>query len=206
MRQLKYALIILALTTSAGAHGQSAKAVTSRINAYSCEALPDPLHVDIQVLDDSERNVALGKLFAKALQDRGVIVSNSAPTTAMLEVRTVRDFQGSPKASIFESGKDREITRNEQEAAVSVQGNIFSNREGSLLGGPKDPPTKFSLNQLGISVTLNRRADGRCLWQGEVLHDLRGQEDPDQLARKLIPILARAVGKSVRNRTVTVNP
>ena len=206
MRQLKYALVILALTTSAAAHAQSAKAVTSRLNAYSCAALPDPLQVDVQVLDNSERNVALGKLFAKALQDRGVVVSKTAPTTAMLEVKTVREFQGSPKATVFESGSDREITRKDQESAVSVRGNIFSNKEGSILGGPKDPPTKFSLNQLGISVTLNRRADGRCLWQGDVLHDLQGQEDPDLLAQKLIPFLARAVGKTVRNRKLTVNP
>jgi hypothetical protein len=206
MRQLKYAVIILALTTGAGAYGQSAKAPTSRLNAYSCEALPDPLQVDVQLLDDSERNVALGKLFTKALQDRGVVVSKTAPTTAILEVRTVREFQGSPKASVFEKGSDRELTRKEQEGAVSMHGNIWSNREGSLLGGPKDPPTKFSLNRLGISVTLNRRADGRCLWQGEVLHDLQSTEDPDLLARKLVPFLARAVGKSVRNRSLTVYP
>jgi hypothetical protein len=55
-----------------------------------------------------------------------------------------------------------------------------------------------------VTATLNSRVDGHCLWQGEVRHDLR-DDDPDEAAKKIMPYLAAAVGKAIKNRPIDLD-
>ena len=205
MRHLNFILVIVALTITVGAHGQPADVPPSRINAFLCGTLPAPLQLDVQVLDNSRRIIAFRDQFEKELQARGVSVSRTAATIVILDFKTVREFQGKPKDAIFERPSDRNITGVGQEGAVPLQGNVWSNKEGSLFGGPKGESDTFSLNQLQVSASINSRTGGHCLWQGEVLHDLHGDEDPDNLTRKILPVLAQAIGKTIRNRALNLN-
>jgi len=206
MRHLNFVLVITLLTTVVGAHGQSADVPPSRINAFACGTLPSPLQLDVQVLDNSDRIVAFRDQFKNELRARGVVVSGTAPTIIILDFRTVREFQGKPRDPVFERRSDQNISGVGQDGAVSLQGNVWSNKEGSLFGGPKGESDTFSLNQLQVSASINSRTGGHCLWQGEVLHDLRGDENPDNLTRKIIPVLARSLGKTIRNRALNLNP
>jgi len=107
---------------------------------------------------------------------------------------------------LFEKRSAQDTSNVAQESTVFMRGNVWSNRDRSILGGPIEQPEKFSLNQLQVSASINRRTDGRCLWQGEVLHDLHGDEDPDAATLKIIPVLARALGKTIRNRPLKIYP
>lgn len=206
MRQSIFALLLIASTATMDAHAQTPTPAKSRINAFACETLPDPLQIDVQVLDDSKQNLTYAGQFANALQARGITVARTAPTTAILEVKTVREFQAAPKGTLFDKRSDPASTGISGESDISVPGNIWSNRASSIFGGPKGPSDKLAVNQLRLSVTLNRRADGHCLWQGEALHELHGDDNPDAVAEKLIPALVRSLGQTVRNKTLTVFP
>ena len=206
MVRLKYALLAIILTASSGAHGQIPDPASSRMNAVSCEKLPAPLAIDVQILDDAKQIVAFKSQFEDDLRSKGVQLSNNAATIAILDIKTVREIQREPKDPPPEGTLDRGVGDLERNTPIFVPGNVFSNKGESILGGDRSQQEGFSLNQLQVSVSLNDRHDGRCIWQGKVLHDLKGDEDPDALTQKFIPILARAMGKSIPNRELTVSP
>ncbi|MDA0653615.1 MAG: hypothetical protein O3C49_10115 [Proteobacteria bacterium] len=206
MRHLKHFFLIIALTMPLGAQGQTPDTPTSRMNALSCEPLPAPLETDVQILDNAERFVAFKAQFEKELRSRGVKLSSTAPLIATLDIRTVREFQSETKDPLFEKHAGQDSSNIGQDSTIFMRGNVFSNRGKSILGGAQGRSEKFSLNQLQVSVSINDRTNGRCLWQGEILHDLHGDDDPDAVTPKTFPFLARALGKPVRNRALTIYP
>jgi hypothetical protein len=56
-----------------------------------------------------------------------------------------------------------------------------------------------------VTANVNRRANGHCVWQGEVRHDLSGEDD-DNATFRVITILANNLGKTVRNKALVVFP
>lgn len=206
MHRLNIAAVIVVLTINSSALGQSTNTPTSRLNAYDCEALRDPLRISVRVLDDAKRYLNFKKLLEEAFKAKGADVTDMAEMVATLDVRTVREFQGQTEDPTFGRATGAGSTNIEQESTVFLRGNVWSNRDKSIFGGAKDQSEKFSLHQLQVSVSVNGRTDGRCYWQGEVLHDLDTDDDPDALTQKIIPVLARALGKTVRNRPLTIEP
>ena len=91
------------------------------------------------------------------------------------------------------------------EGTVFFRGNIWSSTSDSVLGGRKRDRRHLSLNRLQVTATVNSRKNGRCLWQGEVIHDLQG-EDADPATARILPILAQSVGKAVRNQAIDIDP
>jgi hypothetical protein len=204
MRHLKYLLLLALLSMAAGVQAQSPDTPASRINAISCEILPKPLAIDVLVLDNAKTFVKFKSLFEKELRAKGVELSNTAALIATLDIRTVRELPSDPKDPTFQRRFGREDPGIFQDSTQFRRGNVWSNKSGSLLGGPKGELQKFSLNQLHVSVSINRRKGGFCLWQGEVLHDLHGDEDPNAITLKIIPVLARALGKTIRNKPMNI--
>lgn len=206
MQRLNILAVIVALTINGSAIGQTSNKPTSRLNAYECVALRDPMQITVRVLDDAKRILEFKKTLEEELKAKGAELSNMAEMIATLDVRTVREFQGRTKDPTFERGTGAGSTNIQQESTVFLKGNVWSNREKSIFGGPRKQSEKFSLHQLQVSVSVNGRTDGRCYWQGEVLHDLNTDDDPDALTQQIIPILAGALGKTVRNRPLTIEP
>jgi hypothetical protein len=178
--------------------------VTSRMNAFACGTLPSPLRVDVQMLDNAERYVRFRKQFVEALRARGGAAVEGAETILTLDVRTEREFQRRSGGELLELRAGQENKDIGAEGDVFFRGNIWSSTSDSVLGGRKRDLGRLSLNQLQVTATVNDRANGRCLWQGEILHNLQG-EDPDAAAARILPILAGAIGKTVRNQPVDTN-
>ncbi len=199
MHGLKSFAIIIMLTINGGALGQSGDVPTSRLNAYECDSLPKPLRMSVQVLDNAARFIKFKGHLEKEMRAGGTEIAADAPVVLTLDIRTVREFQGETAGTLFELRAGQENTNIGQDGTVFFRGTVWSNRSHSVLGGPKRQSGQTSLNQLQVTANLNRRADGRCLWQGEVLHKLNG-ENADDATLRIITILAGNLGKTVRNR------
>ncbi len=205
MHRLKSFAVIVMLTINCGALGQSADVPTSRLNAYECETLPKPMRMSVRVLDNAERFLKFKGHFEKELREGGAEIAAGAPVVLTLDIRTVREFQGKSPGALFELRAGQENTDIGRDGTIFFRGNVWSNRSNSLLGGPKRQFGQTSLNQLQVTANLNRRTDGRCLWQGEVLHNLNG-ENADNATLRIITILAGNLGKTVRNRALNIYP
>lgn len=176
----------------------------SRINAFACGALPAPLRVDVQVLDNAARYLTFRKRFIEALRAMGGSAVDGAADILTLDVRTEREFQRRAGGELLELRAGQENKNIGDEGDVFFRGNIWSNSSDSVLGGRKRDLGRLSLNQLQVTATINSRKDGRCLWQGEVIHNLDG-EDPDAATHRILPVLARAIGKTMRNQIVDLD-
>ena len=205
MPDLKFLVIILALTINGEALGQSADVPTSRINAYECGSLPKPPSLSVQVLDNAERFLKFKSLFEKELRAAGATIATDAPAIVTLDVQTVREFQENRAGPIAELRAGQENTNIGQDGTVFFRGNVWSSKNSSVLGGPKRLTGKNALNQLQVTANINRRNDGRCLWQGEVLHNLDGN-NADRVTVRILQILATSLGTTIRNKTLNIYP
>lgn len=203
-RLTNFAVIVL-LTINGGALGQSADPPTSRLNAYECGTLPKPLRLSVQLLDNADRFLKFRDFFEKELRAAGAAITANAPIVITLDVRTVREFQRSSPGPLLELRAGQENTDIGKEGTVFFRGNVWSNTSSSVLGGPKRQSGQLSLNQLQVTANVNRRTDGRCLWKGEVFHNLSG-ENADNATLRILTLLAGNLGKTVRNRTMTIYP
>ncbi len=183
---------------------EAGEPVASRMNAFACGTLPSPLKVDVQVLDNAASYLRFQERFVEALRAAGGDSVDGAAIILTLDVQTEREFQRREGGELMELRAGQENTDIGQEGDVFFRGNIWSSTSDSVLGGRKRDLGRLALNQLRVSATANRRDDGRCLWQGEVLHHLNG-EDADVAAIRIMPILAEAMGKTVRNRPVDLD-
>ena len=203
MHYVKSFAVIAVLTINGGALGQSADPPTSRLNAYECETLPKPLRLSVQVLDNAERFLKFKGQFEKELRAGGAEIATDARVVLTLDVRTIREFRDKSASTLFDLRIGKKNTNFGN--VDSLRGNIWSNRRSSLLGGPKRQSGQPALNQLQVTANLDRRSDGRCLWQGEVLHNLNG-ENADNATLQIITILAGNLGKTVRNKALNIYP
>jgi hypothetical protein len=190
-------VFFVALLAAQLAMAQSGDRITGRLDAHICEKLPSPLKIDVQILDNAPRYVRLRDKFIARMNEDGIEMVTGAPYVLMLYIKTVRDFQQSDKSYIGE-------LRIGKGGDVSVRGKIWSNSDDSVLGGRKKSSGRRTVNQLQVTADLNRRDDGRCVWQGKILHELRSG-DPDNAAYHLMPILAGAIGRSIQNKPVNIS-
>jgi len=172
------------------------------LSALACGKLPVPLRVDVEIMDNAERFLRFKDRFVRRLEAGGARVVAGAPQTLMLDVQTLREFDQAEGGELLEFRAGQESGENiGHEGNIFLRGNVWSNRSDSVLGGRKRDPGTLALNRVVVTATINSRVDGRCLWQGEVRHDLE-DEDADEATGKIMPHLAAAVGKTVRNRRI----
>jgi len=202
MHQLAAFLAVLLLVCAQPVNAQEAAApADTRLNAFACEALPAPLRVDVEVLDNAERDLRFRDGFVARLRSAGVEVADNASLIMTLELRKVVEFERREGGELFELRAGQENEDIGREGDLFMRGNVWSNRSDSVLGGRKRDPGQLSVDQLQITASVNRRDDGRCLWRGEVQHELDG-EDADDAMQRLLPLLADALGKTVRDQPV----
>lgn len=202
---LRTVAIIVLLTISGNAVGQSTDEPTSRLNAYQCGDLPKSLQVTVQVLDDTDRFLKFKSHFEKELRATGVKIGAKAPVVVTLDVKTFREFQGNDGGALIELRAGQENTDIGKDGTVRFRSNIWSNRSSSVLGGPKQSSRTRSLAQVRVTANVSRQADGNCLWQGEVLHNL-GNMNEDKATEQIITILSENLGKTIRNKALAIFP
>ena len=198
------AIFLMVAAPSSGFAQAAGDTGDSRMNAFACGSLPSPLKVDVQVLDNANRFVKFRQHFIAALRAGGGDAVRGAPAILTLDVRTEREFQKRAGGELLELRAGQENANIGDEGTVFFRGNIWSNSSDSVLGGRKRDLGRLSLNQLQVTATVNSRKDGHCLWQGEVRHNLHG-EDADDATLRILPILVQSIGKTVRNKAIDLD-
>ena len=188
-------LFMLAATLSAPqAAAQTEENNTARLEAHVCEKLSSPASIDVQLSDDAPQFQRLRDRFTARMKKDGIEIAAGAPLVLFLHIQTFRDFTRSDQGGMGE-------LRVGAGGAVSVRSKMWSSSDDSVFGGRKRTGGQLSTDRLHITADLNRRDDGRCIWQGRLIHDLQGG-DPDRAAEQFLPVLAGAIGKPVRAQRV----
>lgn len=172
------------------AAGQAADGRVGRVTAFACEALPSPLNVDVEVPDASPHAARLRRALVRSLGARQAIVSAGAPLRLSLYVGSVRE-------AATRKGRDLgQFSRgNASDERTQFRINLWSNRRDSVIGGRRDEVLSAAVDELHVEITLDNRANGQCVWQGEAVLRLDGRDEL-AAAEQLIPLLIERLGRS----------
>lgn len=176
------------------------------LTAFVCEKLVGPLQVASRIADNTDENVRLHGLLVERLASRGVTVQPNAALTMSFDVRRVREAEIRKPGDLIDVrvGEDEERIGLGKEGFAKVHMNIWSNAHDSVIGGRRQTVQRHMVDRLRISVAINNRADGRCMWRGEVVQNLDGR-DVRRAADKMIPILADSIGTSATQRPINID-
>ncbi|MEE8333367.1 MAG: hypothetical protein V3R85_05925 [Alphaproteobacteria bacterium] len=180
-----------------------------RVNAIVCGDVPATLVLDVVLLDNADANLPVKDSFVATLRGRGVRIAPGASLVLTLGIETVREAVNVKPPDLVDvqvGQANEDSARTEpgdtsigEQGMTKVRANIWSNRRDSVLGGRRRVVEGQMVDQVKLSASLNRRADGRCLWQGDAVQELNGA-NAARAARTLAPFLAHSLGKSIRNR------
>ena len=169
------------------------------VSAYACESLPKPLAVEVDLGDDSESYRKLRDVLVDSLAGRQVAVRDGASLRLSLYLETQRES---------ERRKGRDLGQfsqgNSSDQRTRFRMTLWSNRQDSVFGGRKDRVLYKAVNELRIAITINDMRNGRCVWQGEAKYDLDGA-DEFRTAARVIPLLTRQLGRTVKNQTLALD-
>lgn len=162
------------------------------VHTFACGTVPPGAAFDVQVLDDTDPVVRLRDVVVKRLVQVGFKVSKNAPLRLLIDPET-------------DPGKSPQIKRDLSK---------LDDSQGTTLGGQSELSRKLEElrekqsteraltpgnGNVRVAMIINRKSDGRCLWQGEVRY-----EDPTsdywEVAVMIAPRLVDAIGKPVDNK------
>jgi hypothetical protein len=201
-------LIVIALFATIPARAQgpagSEDSAQGYLNAFACGTLPQPVRIHVEVMDNTDENLKLKDLLERRLRSNGVVLSEAATLVLSLEAAVSRQATRLKPGDMVDVRIGRDEPNLGQEGYARVHMNIWSTTRDSLLTGRRSTVEEEGFDLVRLRASLNSREDGRCLWQGEIVHELGG-EAPYRFAPKLIPLLADSLGKAVSRKPVHVN-
>lgn len=182
----------------------TARDAPGRLSSYFCGTMPANLSVEVVLLDNADANLRIKNAFVDRLRRQGVAVQPGAALTLTLEIAAVREFEERGKEeSLIELRVGQANRELGQQGDVDLRGSVWSSSQDSLVGGRRKGPASLAVNRVRLTASLNRRADGHCLWQGEAIHELNGRE-VEPVAMALVPSLVGAFGKTVPPRPISI--
>jgi len=185
------AIGVLIGTLAAAAAGRAA-ADDGYVVALNCGEVPARAAVDLVLPDNASDFVALGDAIAQALARAGHPVAPGAPLRASFEVE-VHSGTGIGGGSAVDQADVESYRQGQDRVRVPLW-------TGQLRGGG----AALRDDAVRLTVMIHDKANGRCLWQGEANHDLRGI-DSWTVARKLVPHLVPRVGERVDRKDVVLD-
>ena len=194
-------IIVLGLIAVLPAYAEDTPA-DGRFVAFACGVLPTPLAVELVVPDDTKDNVKLSEALGRQLRNSGVSVAKDAPVKLMLETEVVREAERRRPRDL---GEFRRSTVNDpsliDQNRTDVRVNLWSSRQDSVLTGRQEEVLTEGVDELRLAIKMNDKDNGRCLWQGEIVYALKGN-DPWHTAEQLLPTMTAAFGRTMRNEPV----
>ena len=186
---LRRTLAIAALGLLAAAQPAVAQ---GRMSSFSCEDIPEPLRVRIDLLDDAPPMLKLRESVVAALAKRGVTIASDAPYVLSFEAELIRH-------ALRRKGRDLGSSSDSTDEDAKARVNLWSNREDSIIGGRKDTVIAEAVDEVRVVINIHRVSDGKCVWRGEAAHDTTGQ-DQWAVANRVAPVLVDAIGKEAAKR------
>ena len=204
MIRLNALLFALAWAVAPALAQDSPEAARGYLNAFACEVLPQPVRVHVEVMDNSDQNLRLRDQLAQRLQQNGAEISDAATLVLSLEVAVARQATRHKPGDMIDVRVGQDEPEIGQEGFARLHMNVWSSRRDSLLTGRRSTVEEEGFDLLRLRASLNSRSDGHCLWQGELVHNLDG-DDPYLSAAKLIPVLADSIGQAANRKPVPLD-
>ncbi|MGE3931683.1 MAG: hypothetical protein AB7F67_00460 [Rhodospirillaceae bacterium] len=189
MRALSIALLIGLVMAAVAAR---AGAEDGYVVAINCGVVPAGAPIDLVLPDNAPEYVDLAAAIGEALTRAGHQVAPVAGLRAGFEV-SVNNGTGLRGGQAVDPA-DVESYREGQER---VRVPLWTGPSGRGGAAARDDTVR-------LTVMIHDKANGRCLWQGEANHDLRGI-DSWTVARKLVPFLVPRVGERVDRTPVALD-
>ena len=193
--------LAVALAAPAYAENDAPPPPRGYLTAFACETLTTPLQLRVEVMDNTDQNLKLKDLLVQRLQKNGAQIVDSSPQVLSLEVAVARQATRNKPGDMVDVRVGGEKPEEGTSDYARVRMNIWSSTRDSLLTGRQPSVEEEGFDMLRLRASLNSRADGRCLWQGEIIENLDG-EDAYGAAAKVIFHLADAVGQAVNRKPV----
>jgi len=195
--------LALAITLVAPAYAEDNAAAPPRgyLTAFACETLTTPLQLKVEAMDNTDQNLRLKDVLVQRLQKNGAQIIDSSPQVLSLEVAVARQATRNKPGDMVDVRVGGEKPEEGTSDYARVRMNIWSSTRDSLLTGRQPSVEEEGFDVLRLRASLNSRADGRCLWQGEIIENLDG-EDAYGAAAKVISQLADAVGQAVNRKPI----
>ena len=188
MRRLRLSIALAALGAATAAIAAELIGQAT-LNAVAFQPLPANTPIEVQVLDDSDENLAIKSELASALKAHGYTVAADAPL--LLSIST-GDAVGAWNTA---SSYDR-IRVMDDRGRLFPQGEVDMTRQLRL---PLPRTTVVTPAQFRLGLTLDQRPNGVRIWEGWTIAEL-SQGEPSDLARAMVPKLADSLGQTVREQ------
>ncbi len=182
----------VAIAGSAAAQDISGKP-PGRVVARSFAALPTPIVVAVEVLDNTDENMALQRRFTDELARRGAkIEGKEAPLAFVFATEVRRNVPAGSRPDL-----SRESSSLPDGDAERVTNLLSSTRESVLRSRPERPVEYERALRYVINATIDDRRDGRRLWQGHISYD-GAQSDRMAAFNAMVARLVEQVGKNLQ--------
>ncbi len=182
----------VALAGSAAAQDSSGKP-PGRVVARSFVALPSPMVVAVETLDNTDENMALQRRFTAELARRGAKTGGKEAPLAFVFATEVR--RNVPSGSRADLSRESSSPPDGEGERVT---NLFSSTRESVLRNRPERPVEYERAlRYVINATIDDRRDGRRLWQGHISYD--GAEGDRMTAfTAMVTRLVEQVGKNLQ--------
>jgi hypothetical protein len=185
-----------------------------RVTTRSFEPLPQPIVLTVAPDDNSDANVALARQVTTELARRGYKVGASAPSGASAPGFVLR-FDTETRANVeAEHPRFNREASSDPSDGLSIGiagppdqpnevGTLFSSRPGrGVIAPPPDRRYDRALRHV-LNMRLEDQRTGAILWEGHAQYDTY-QSDADPFLAALAPLLIEEIGRTVRERRVTL--
>ena len=185
------AILAAVLAIGSAAAGDAAAKGEGYIVALNCGIVPDKAAVEIVPPDNAREILDVHRAVADAFGRAGYPVVERGRLRVTFEIETRRD-SGQARGQ----GVDAADIETYREGQERVRVPVWTGDVRSVFPGIRAPMQARPTDEVRFTLYVHDREDGKCLWQGEAVHPLRGGE-PWEMAIKLAPRLVPHVGKRV---------
>ena len=171
-------------------------ALAGSLSGYTCGEFEAGQAMAVEIDNDSEEMEKIRNSVIDALRARSTRVTDDAPW--VLAIRTEAIREGTRRKQ-----RDLGHVRDGSSENVNVRMNVWSNRQDSIIGGRKSGVVAGPIDEVRVTISINDKTSGKCIWRGEARHDSSGQNQWT-VKEKVSVVLIDALGQSVRDRQFDV--
>lgn len=182
------------LLTATPGHAAS----TGIVNAVTYQPLPASSSISVQILDNTDQNMAILKKFKSALKQNGYILSDNSHLIMTIELHDEMGDWTKNNRSHFVEFSTQQGTSSEDDTQIKF--NLFDSNTGGLLNkGERPRSITVTPSQRQINITIEDASNGSRLWEGWASADKNYSTSNKALNHSMIPALISAIGKTVNN-------
>ncbi|MBL6929113.1 MAG: hypothetical protein ISR44_08050 [Rhodospirillales bacterium] len=172
-------------------------------NSVSYKPISAGVSLKVRPLDNSNDNLVLQEEFERALAERGFVVSGDA--------KYVLSFETSDVVGAYTERDTRHVVELSGSGGrgggedMRARVNMFDSSAGGLFNAGKGTgdTSIVTPTQYRMDATIDDKESGRRLWQAWAVADLE-QSDGLTLTLAMVPVVAGAVGETVKQKTFSV--